>query len=73
MDDLSEKFTPGSQPVYVSSVQYGALALLFIESTHSEELVKEAISLSMNKFSVDVDVSTEYTAREIFDESSIIA
>jgi thiol-activated cytolysin len=70
IEQAKSKMPPGSQPVYVSGVSYGAMAFMFIESDLSKELLNMAIDASYSGFGLDVEVTSEYTARQIFQQTS---
>jgi hypothetical protein len=74
-DDITESqleaaLPQGSRPLYVSSVKYGMLAIMCIETTFEESQMQLALDAAYNG-GVDVELEFGYTAREVLAESSI--
>jgi thiol-activated cytolysin len=74
-DDITESqleaaLPPGSRPLYVSSVKYGMLAIMCIETTFEESQMQLALDAAYHG-GVDVELEFGYTAREVLAESSI--
>ncbi len=66
-----EAMPAGSQPVYVSGVSYGAMAMMFIESDYDEETINAALDASYNSLSTEVNITSELTAKEVMENSRI--
>jgi hypothetical protein len=60
----------GSKPLYVSSVKYGLMVLMLIETHFSAERMDAALSAAWDS-GVDVELDFGYSAREVLDQSSI--
>ncbi|MBI4788789.1 MAG: thiol-activated cytolysin family protein [Chloroflexi bacterium] len=60
----------GSTPLYVSSVSYGMMALMFMESNFSAEEMKVAMDLAY-KGAVDAKVNASYTSKQILQSSKL--
>ena len=70
VDGLAAKLPPGSMPMYVSSVSYGWMAVLFVETNYEEEVILMALALAYSG-AVDVELGIGYTVKEVLEESSI--
>jgi hypothetical protein len=60
----------GSAPVYVGSVSYGVMALMFIETDYSEEQINNSIQAGMDG-KWGVKITGGYTSEDILSSSSI--
>ncbi|MEZ4387199.1 MAG: thiol-activated cytolysin family protein [Candidatus Krumholzibacteriia bacterium] len=67
---LESAMPEGSCPLYVSSVKYGMMAIMCIETEFSEEQMDLALDAAYHG-GVDVELSFGYTAYEVLDSSSI--
>jgi thiol-activated cytolysin len=67
---LEDAMPAGSMPLYVSSVKYGMLAIMCIETTFSDEQMQMALDAAYSGVA-DVELEFGYTAREVLNESSI--
>jgi thiol-activated cytolysin len=61
---------PGSLPLYVSSVGYGMMALMCVETDFTYDEMKLALNAAYSG-TVDVDVRVGYTARDVLQRSNI--
>lgn len=61
---------PGSMPLYVSSVSYGMMAMICVESDYSAEVMKVALKAAYEG-AVDVKVHADFTSKEILKHSKI--
>lgn len=52
-------------PVYVSSVSYGRVAYICIESTQEADVVKNVLDATVNCLSSNISVSTEFTKSSV--------
>lgn len=70
-DDLARYVGPGNPATYISSVTYGRIFYMLVESTSSRTEMDAAINASFNGVTtdVDVDMKTDYVAE--LDELSI--
>ncbi|PVX23844.1 MAG: hypothetical protein CW691_09530 [Candidatus Bathyarchaeum sp.] len=62
ISDIDSALGTGTKPLYVSSVSYGMMALMFIETDYSFEEMKWALDASYNAVvsgSVDLDLKTQ--------------
>ena len=62
---------PGNAPAYVSSVTYGRMLLMRIESNESEADVRAALDASFNAGSVKVDAQASAAQKKVLANSSI--
>lgn len=60
----------GSRPLYVAGVNYGMMALMFIETEFTAEQMESAINAAYSGV-VDVKLSFGYTAAEVMSQSKI--
>lgn len=60
-------------PVYVSSIKYGRMAIMTIESSHDEEQVMSALTAGLNFWRVNGSFEWSNEDRQVLDESSIKA
>ncbi len=67
---LEAAIPQGSRPLYVSSVKYGMLAIMCIETSFEDSQMQLALDAAYNG-GVDVELEFGYTAREVLAESSI--
>lgn len=67
---LAAAVPAGSMPLYVSSVKYGMMAIMCIETSFSDEQMQVALDAAYHG-GVDVELEFGYTAREVLAESSI--
>jgi hypothetical protein len=70
VSDIETAMPPGSMPLYVSSVSYGMMAFVFIETDYSYERMKWALDAAYDGIvsgSVDLDMETQ----QILQNSSI--
>jgi len=68
--EIAAAVPPGSMPMYVSSVSYGMMALVCIETEYSEEQMGLALTAAYNG-TVDVELDFGLTAREVLQSASI--
>ncbi len=69
VDEIKRQLPPGSNPVYVSSVSYGFMAFLCIESNYSKEQIESAFSASLSTKNIDVTIDGQFTSGQILRES----
>ena len=69
-EELAGALPAGSSPLYVSSVKYGMLAIMCIETSFSEEQMNLALDAAYHG-GVDVELEFGYTAYEVLNQSSI--
>ncbi|MCC7451366.1 MAG: thiol-activated cytolysin family protein [Anaerolineae bacterium] len=69
-DQVARAIPPGSMPVYVSSVSYGMMALVFMESDYSADVMNAAVKAGYSGL-VDVQVQSGVTARKALETSTI--
>jgi hypothetical protein len=69
-DEVRSAMPQGSRPLYVAGVSYGVMALMTIESSFSAKEMNAAIDAAY-KGAVDVQVTSEYTAREVMENSTV--
>lgn len=62
--DLKQAIGSATTPVYVSSVKYGRVAYICIESTESIDEVRAALDASFSSVGVEASVSTEIAKSE---------
>ncbi len=67
---LEAALPTGSMPLYVSSVKYGMLAIMCIETHFSDEQMQMALNATYNGV-VDVELEFGFTSREVLAQSSI--
>jgi thiol-activated cytolysin len=67
---LETAMPEGSRPLYVSSVKYGMLAIMCIETSFEDSQMQLALDAAYNGI-VDVELEFGYTAREVLAASSI--
>jgi len=60
----------GSMPLYVGTVTYGMMAVMFMESNKSVSEMKSALEASY-KGAVNVKINANYTAKEVLDTSKL--
>lgn len=65
--ELSTAMPMGSMPMYIASVSYGMMALMFIETDESEDTIKAALEAGYS----GVEVKGDLDVKEILGESSI--
>ncbi len=70
IDDLATAMPTGSRPLYVSSVKYGMLAIMCIETSFTEEQMELALDAAYSG-AVDIELEFGYTAHEVLATSSI--
>ena len=68
--ELAAAMPPGSMPLYVSSVKYGMMAIMCIETSFSEEQMSLALNAAYQGVA-DVELDFGYTAREVLASSSV--
>lgn len=71
LGDITTALPPGSMPMYVSGVNYGMMALMFIETNFSYEQMQLALNAAYSTGVIDVDLGFGYTAREVLSSSII--
>jgi hypothetical protein len=69
-EDVAAAMPPGSMPLYVASVGYGMMAVMFIETNFTEEEMKLALNAAYAG-AFDADVAIGYTAKDVLEESNI--
>ncbi len=69
-DDIAAAFPPNCCPMYVSSVSYGVLAVMCIETSFTATEMSLAMDYAYDGI-LDASVTSEYTAEEILEQSSI--
>ncbi len=69
IDEIKRQLPPGSNPVYVSSVSYGFMAFLCIESNYSKEQIESAFNASLTTKNIDVTIDGKFTSSQILRES----
>ncbi len=57
-DDARPYMGPGNPPAYVSSVTYGRMLIMKVETDESERDLRAALNLAFNKVQVDIDVAS---------------
>jgi len=67
---LATAMPAGSRPIYIASVSYGMMALMFIETDSSEEKMQAALDAAYDGF-VNVDVSTKIEMTDVLQNSNI--
>ncbi len=70
VESIQAAMPPGSMPLYVSSVSYGMMAMICIETNHSAEVMKMALDAAYEG-GVDVKVHAEFTSKEILQSSKM--
>ncbi len=58
-DDARPYMAPGNPPAYVSSVTYGRMLIMKVETDESERDLRAALDLAFNKVQVDIDVASK--------------
>ncbi|HSO35839.1 MAG TPA: thiol-activated cytolysin family protein [Labilithrix sp.] len=58
-DDARPYMGPGNPPAYVSSVTYGRMLIMKVETDESERDLRAALDLAFNKVNVDIDVASK--------------
>jgi hypothetical protein len=71
VSEIGSGLPAGSRPVYVAGVKYGMMALMFLESSYSEETMDFALNAAYNDGLTDVDVTTQLTAQDIMEDSNV--
>jgi hypothetical protein len=70
INDVQEKFASGVTPVYVSSVGYGMMVVIFAETEVEESKIEAALNAAYNgNFNAEVD--TGLTAKKCLEQSSL--
>lgn len=69
--DIAKSLTPGSKPLYVAGIKYGMMALMFIESSYSEQTMNFALNAAYNGGLAEVDTETKLSTQDIMTNSSI--
>lgn len=70
VESILAAMPPGSMPLYVSSVSYGMMAVICIETNYSADEMKLALDAAYNG-AVDVKVKAELTSKEILQNSKL--
>jgi hypothetical protein len=70
VSDIESAFPAGSMPLYVSSVSYGMMAYVFIETDYSFEQMKWALDAAYDGI-VSGEVSLDISTTEVLQNSSI--
>lgn len=70
-DTLPDLRPFGTSPMYVSSVIYGRVAYLMVESSHSMDSLAWAINASYSGFGYDGGLSVHYKAKNIVNSAKI--
>jgi len=60
----------GSRPLYVGTVKYGMLAMLFMESEHDATTMEAALDAAYNG-TVDVKVKAGFTSKDVMDTAKL--
>lgn len=68
--ELSAALPAGSMPLYVSSVKYGMMAIMCIETSFTEQQMQLSLDAAYNGIA-DVELEFGYTAAEVLSSSSI--
>lgn len=68
--EIADAMPAGSMPLYISSVSYGMMALMFIETDYSFERMQWALDAAYDGI-VDVDVSLNLSTEEVLQRSTI--
>lgn len=68
--DVAAAMPPGSLPLYVSSVSYGMMAVMCIETDFTAEEMRVALDAAYSG-AVDVEVRFGYTAQQVLEKSKI--
>jgi hypothetical protein len=71
VNEIGASLPAGSKPVYVAGVKYGMMALMFLESSYSEETMEFALKAAYNDGLTDVDVTTGLEVQDIMESSNI--
>ena len=58
-DDARPYMGPGNPPAFVSSVTYGRMLIMKVETDESERDLRAALDLAFNKVKVDIDVASK--------------
>jgi hypothetical protein len=70
VDELRSAVPPGSMPIYVAGVDYGMMALMFIESDYSEETMGATLQAKYDGV-LSVEVEAGVTAAQVLQNSSM--
>ena len=73
VEDAMPYMGDGNPPGYISSVTYGRMLLLKVESSHSAEELKAALDAALQIGVVGVDADVSFEHKEVLDESSFSA
>ncbi len=71
VNEIGASLPAGSKPVYVAGVKYGMMALMFLESSFSEETMDFALNAAYNDGLTEVDVKTGLEVQDIMESSNI--
>ncbi|MCP4157955.1 MAG: hypothetical protein GY757_60160, partial [bacterium] len=69
--DLENALAPDSMPLYVSSISYGYMAFICIETDFTLEQMKTAMEASYDDGTVDVELDFGFTTREVLESSNV--
>lgn len=70
-EDARHFMGDGNPPTYLSSVVYGRMLLLRIESSASESVVEGALSVALKKFGGEVSADVDTSTKEVLDTSKL--
>ena len=69
LSSLKRAMPPGSMPLYVGSVSYGMMAIMFMESKHSADEMKAALEAAY-KGAVNVEAKIAVEHKEVLDSAT---
>ena len=69
LSSLERAMPPGSMPLYIGSVSYGMMAIMFMESKHSAEEMKAALDAAYNG-AVEVEAKFAVEHKEVLDSAT---
>jgi hypothetical protein len=71
LDQVAAALPPGSMPLYVSSVSYGFMALVFIETDYTQEVIDVALTAAYGGASLSAELDAGLTLQDVMEQSSI--
>ena len=70
-EDARSFMGDGNPPTYLSSVVYGRMLLLRLESSDSESVVEGALSVALKKFGGEVSAEVDASTKEVLNTSKL--
>jgi hypothetical protein len=70
-DEAEFAMPTGSSPLYVASVSYGMMALIFIESDYTSDVMDQALQVAYGKGNLDSEIAVGVSTRRVMENSSI--